>query len=72
MIIFILQMRKYVSYLLLSNKLSQHFVAQNNNKYLLPHAVSVAQEFGSGLAAWLWNVLSGEIAVKMSSRTTFI
>ena len=68
-IILILQMRKYVRYLLLSNKLSQRLGAQNNNKYLLSHTVSVAWEFGSGLAAWLWNRLSDEVAVKVSART---
>lgn len=32
----------------------------------------MAQEFGSGLAVWLWNRLSDEVAVKMLARTTII
>lgn len=40
--------------MLLLDKLSPNVVAYNNNKYLLSHTVHGGQEFGCGLAEWLY------------------
>ena len=39
-----------------------------NNKHLLPHTDSVAQESGSGLSGWFWLKVTPEITVQLSAR----
>lgn len=57
-----------ICYLLLHNKLLAKLGASCNNKYLLSHIVSVAQEFRSDFAEWFRYEVSHYVVAKMLAR----
>lgn len=57
-----------ICYLLLHYKLFAKLGAPCNNKYLLSHVVSVAQEFRSDFPEWFRNEVSHYVGAKLLAR----
>lgn len=57
-----------ICYLLLHNKLLAKLGAPCNNKYLLSHVVSVAQEFRSDFPEWFRYEVSHYVVAKLLAR----